>query len=77
MYLTHTPIGRYRTLYTLKQAAEELTMSVPTIRRRIKDGTIRSVWIGGAQRIPHSELVKLCIGPIHHGQPAIRRKKES
>jgi len=75
-FLNHTPITRYRTFYTLAEAAEELRVSIKTVRRRIADGTIRAVWIGGAQRIPHSELTALVVGSVHHGVPAVRRRKD-
>jgi excisionase family DNA binding protein len=41
-----------RRAYTIKEAAEILGLSEPTLFRRIEDGTIRSVKIGAARRIP-------------------------
>lgn len=46
-------------LVTVPQAAAELELSVSTVRRRIADGTIASVAIGGARRIPRTEITRL------------------
>lgn len=44
---------------TIKQVADMLKVSTDTIRRRIEDGTIRAVKIGGSVRILRSEIEKL------------------
>ena len=46
-------------LLTVQQAAVALGLSLPTTKRRLYDGTIRSVVIGGARRVPLRELEAL------------------
>ena len=65
----------YRTFYSLAEFADELGVSVKTVRRRIADGTIRAVWFGGCQRIGHSELTKLELGMVGPGCNRVRRKR--
>jgi excisionase family DNA binding protein len=47
---------------TIPQAAAALNMSRATIYRRIEDGTIRAVRIGGLIRVPTSELERIVNG---------------
>jgi len=52
------------TLHTVEEVAARLRVSAKTVRRRIKDGTIRSVPIGGRLvRISPDELRRLPSGP--------------
>lgn len=52
------------TLYTVEEVAARLRMSTKTVRRRIKDGTIRTVPMGGRLvRISSDELRRLLSGP--------------
>jgi excisionase family DNA binding protein len=52
------------TLHTVEEVAARLRVSTKTIRRRIKDGTIRTVPIGGRLvRISSDELRRLLSGP--------------
>jgi excisionase family DNA binding protein len=44
---------------TISQAADVLQLGRMTLWRRTKDGTIRSIRIGGAIRIPRSEIDRL------------------
>lgn len=46
-------------LITKKEAADLLSVSLPTINRRIKDGSIPIVRIGSAVRIPQAFIEKL------------------
>ena len=52
------------TLHTVEEVAAQLRVSTKTVRRRIKDGTIRTVPIGGRLvRISSDELRRLLSGP--------------
>jgi excisionase family DNA binding protein len=52
------------TLHTVAEVAARLKVSTKTVRRRIKDGTIRTVSIGGRlTRISSDELRRLISGP--------------
>jgi excisionase family DNA binding protein len=52
------------TLYTVEEVAARLRVSTKTVRRRIRDGTIRTVPIGGRLvRISSDELRRLLSGP--------------
>jgi excisionase family DNA binding protein len=52
------------TLHTVDEVAARLRVSTKTVRRRIKDGTIRTVPIGGRLvRISSDELRRLLSGP--------------
>jgi len=52
------------TLHTVEEVAARLRVSIKTVRRRIKDGTIRTVPIGGRLvRISSDELRRLLSGP--------------
>jgi excisionase family DNA binding protein len=51
-------------LHTVAEVAARLKVSTKTVRRRIKDGTIRTVPIGGRLlRISSDELRRLISGP--------------
>jgi excisionase family DNA binding protein len=51
-------------LHIVEEVAERLRVSTKTVRRRIKDGTIRTVPIGGRLvRISSDELRRLLSGP--------------
>jgi excisionase family DNA binding protein len=43
---------------TIADAADRLTLSVRTIERRIKDGTLPATKIGGVWRIPLSAVLR-------------------
>ena len=47
--------------YTIKEAADALKVSVPTVRRWIEDNTIEARKIGGRWRIPSSEIDRLTV----------------
>jgi excisionase family DNA binding protein len=52
------------TLHTIEEVAKELRVSTKTVRRRIRDGIIRTVPIGGRLvRISSDELRRLLSGP--------------
>jgi excisionase family DNA binding protein len=52
------------TLYTVEEVAARLRVSTKSVRRRIKDGTIRTVPIGGRLvRISSNELSRLLSRP--------------
>jgi len=52
------------TLHTVEEVAARLRVSTKTVRRRVKDGTIRTVPIGGRLvRISSEELRRLLSGP--------------
>ncbi len=46
-------------LFSIPDAAEALSMSPATVRRRISDGTLKSMRIGSLVRIPRDELTAL------------------
>jgi excisionase family DNA binding protein len=48
-----------RRFYTVEEVARVLGVSVSTVRRRIRDGTIRSIRLGGVRRVHHSALEEL------------------
>lgn len=43
-------------LFSVRDVAVRFGLSVETVRRRIKDGEIPSIRIGGARRIPADQL---------------------
>lgn len=51
-------VGNYRGhhLFTVGEAAETLKLHVKTVRRKIRDGDIRSVRVGKQYRIPQDAL---------------------
>ena len=52
------------TLHTVQEVAARLRVSTKTVRRRIKDGTIRTVPLGGRLvRISSDEMRRLTSGP--------------
>lgn len=56
---------------TIGQAAERLQLSVPTIKRYIYDGALRSTKLpGGQHRIPESEIERLLAPEQEEGMPA-------
>ncbi|MBA2359824.1 MAG: helix-turn-helix domain-containing protein [Actinobacteria bacterium] len=55
-----------RQLLTVREAAARLAISEKSVRRRIKDGTILAVRLGGpgsALRVPADELERWLYGP--------------
>jgi excisionase family DNA binding protein len=46
-------------MYSLKETAEILSLAVVTLRKWIGEGTLKSVKIGSAVRIPESEILRL------------------
>ena len=46
-------------VYTIEEAAQILHVSTETIRRRIKDGSIRAIKIGRVYRISRVELDRI------------------
>lgn len=46
-------------LLTVQQVADYLQVSVPTVRRMVSEGSIRSVKIGRVRRIQKEALVEL------------------
>lgn len=46
--------------YTVEELAIELSVCRETIRRRIREGVIQSLPIGGYHRIPVEEVKKFC-----------------
>lgn len=50
-------------LYTVKEAAEKLSMVEGTIRNWIYDGKLKAVKVGGSIRIPE-EAIKEIIKPL-------------
>jgi excisionase family DNA binding protein len=60
---TEEPERREAVLLTIGEVAAQLRMSEKTVRRRIKDGTIRKVQLGGrVVRIASDELIRLAAG---------------
>lgn len=51
-------------LYTAKEVAELLSMAEGTIRNKLWKGEINGVKVGGAIRIPESEVKKMIV-PIN------------
>lgn len=47
-----------RILYTVKEAAEQMSLSVNMVRNLVMAGTVRSVKIGAARRIPHDAITE-------------------
>jgi excisionase family DNA binding protein len=56
---TTTPTEAPPALLRVRQVAEELGVSVCTVRRRIADGTLAMVKFGGLVLIPRTELTAL------------------
>lgn len=48
--------------YSIAEAAVRSSLSVPTLYRRIADGSLRSVKNGGRRLIPHDALKALILG---------------
>lgn len=46
-------------LMTVQQVANYLQISIPTVRRMVSEGRVRSVKIGRARRIPKEALAEL------------------
>ena len=44
---------------TVREVAEYLRISPSTVTRRVQDGTIRGVRVGGTIRIPTSEVARV------------------
>jgi excisionase family DNA binding protein len=55
-------------LYTTNEAAEALAISRTTLYALLRTGTLRSVRIGTARRIPASALTEL-LGDLDHQEP--------
>jgi len=55
----HTNLGRLQQHYSIKTIAAMYDIAESTIRRWIRVGKLRAHKIGGAIRIPKSELMKL------------------
>lgn len=48
--------------YTVKEVSQMLKLADITIRQWIHDGKIKSVKVGGARRIPKSEIERIIKG---------------
>lgn len=48
-----------------KDFAKQIGLSLPTIDRRLKDGSIRALKLGGRILIPYSELDRLIACATH------------
>lgn len=44
---------------TIEEAARELRLSPLTVRRWVRAGKLRGVWLGNRWRVPRDELVRL------------------
>jgi excisionase family DNA binding protein len=55
--------SKQRELLTVGEFATTLRVSPMTIRRRIDDGTLKSVRLGHVTRVPASELSRLGVPP--------------
>ena len=58
-----------RLALSIREAADRISVSHSTLRRRIEDGTIRAVTFGGRTLVPVSELRRL----IEEAPAAARR----
>jgi excisionase family DNA binding protein len=52
----HTPAAQEPALLSVRQYAERAGLSACTVRRRVTDGTLSHVRVGGAIRIPSASL---------------------
>ena len=50
------PVKKLEPLYTVAETAEILNLCEKTVRRRIKNGDLRSIRIGGLLRIAPADL---------------------
>lgn len=61
------PVGQ---MLTVKEVAERWKCSLPTVWRRIKEGYICTIKIGGITRVPETELMK-------YEAPAVNNNNEA
>lgn len=55
----HTTTAEAPTLLTISEVASALRISYETARRRVADGTVRSIALGCVIRVPASELERI------------------
>ena len=51
-------------LYDINEAAEEIGMSWSWLDKKIRDGKVKVIWMGGVRKISYNELVRITVDGI-------------